>query len=52
MCAGKEFQVEREDAEKAREEKLLVILGGLVRSGFCIRFTTYSACNLLDCDFV
>ena len=52
MCASKEFQVEGADAEKAREEKLLVILGGLVRSGFCIRFTTYSACNLLDCDFV
>jgi len=25
MCAGKEFQVEGADTEKAREEKLLVI---------------------------
>jgi len=31
MCAGKEFQVEGADTEKAREKKLLVILGGLVR---------------------
>jgi len=31
MCAGKEFQVEGTDIEKAREEKLLVMLGGLVR---------------------
>ena len=31
MCAGKEFQVEGADAEKAREEKLLVIPAGLVR---------------------
>jgi len=31
MCAGKEFQVEGADTEKAREEKLLVIPGGLVR---------------------
>jgi len=31
MCAGKEFQVESADTEKAREEKLLVISGGLVR---------------------
>ena len=31
MCAGREFQVEGADAEKAREEKLLVIPGGLVR---------------------
>jgi len=31
MCAGKEFQVEGADKEKAREEKLLVIPGGLVR---------------------
>ena len=30
-CAGKEFQVEGADTEKAREEKLLVIQGGLVR---------------------
>ena len=30
-CAGKEFQVEGADTEKAREEKLLVIPGGLVR---------------------
>ena len=28
---GKAFQVEGADTEKAREEKLLVILGGLVR---------------------
>jgi len=31
ICAGKEFQVEGADTEKAREEKLLVIPGGLVR---------------------
>jgi len=31
MCAGKEFQVEGADTEKAREEKLLVIPSGLVR---------------------
>ena len=31
MCAGKEFQVEEADREKTREEKLLVILAGLVR---------------------
>ena len=30
MCAGREFQVEGADAEKAQEEKLLVILVGLV----------------------
>ena len=31
ICAGKEFQVEGADTEKAREEKLLVIPAGLVR---------------------
>ena len=31
MRIGKEFQVEDADTEKAREEKLLVIPGGLVR---------------------
>ena len=31
MRAGKEFQVECADAEKAGEEKLLVVPGGLVR---------------------
>ena len=31
MCAGREFQVEGADTEKAREEKLLVILVGLAR---------------------
>ena len=31
MCAGKELQVKGADTEKAREEKLLVILAGLVR---------------------
>jgi len=31
MCAGKEFQVEGADREKATEEKLLVIPGGLIR---------------------
>jgi len=31
MCAGREFQVEGADTEKAREEKLLAIPGGLVR---------------------
>jgi len=30
VCAGREFQVEGADTEKAREEKLLVILAGLV----------------------
>ena len=30
MCAGKEFQVEGADTEKAQEEKLLVIPAGLV----------------------
>ena len=31
MCAGRDFLVEGADTEKAREEKLLVIRGGLVR---------------------
>jgi len=31
MCAGREFQVEGTDTEKAGEEKLLVIPAGLVR---------------------
>jgi len=31
MCAGREFQVEGADTEKAREEKSLVIPAGLVR---------------------
>jgi len=31
MCAGREFQVEGADTQKAREEKLLVITSGLVR---------------------
>jgi len=31
MCTGREFQVEGADTEKDREEKLLVIAGGLVR---------------------
>jgi len=31
MCAGREFQVEGADTEKAREEKLRVIPAGLVR---------------------
>ena len=31
MCADREFQVEGADTEKARDEKLLVIAGGLVR---------------------
>ena len=30
MCAGREFQVEGADTEKAREEKSLVIPGGWV----------------------
>ena len=30
MCAGREFQVEGTHTEKARDEKLLVIPGGLV----------------------
>ena len=32
MCAGREFQVEGADTEKAREEKLLVLPAGLLRS--------------------
>jgi len=31
MCAGEDFQIKGADAEKAREEKLLVISAGLVR---------------------
>jgi len=31
MCAGRKFQVEGANTEKAREEKLLVIPAGLVR---------------------
>ena len=31
MCAGKEFHVEGADTKKAREKKLTVIPGGLVR---------------------
>jgi len=31
MCAGREFQVEGADTEKAREEKLLVLPAGLLR---------------------
>ena len=31
ICAGREFQVEGADTEKARDEKLLVIPAGLVR---------------------
>jgi len=31
MCAGKEFQVEGADTEKAQQDKLLVIPGGLLR---------------------
>ena len=31
MCAGREFQVEGADTEKAREEKLPVIPAGLLR---------------------
>ena len=31
MCAGREFQVEGAHTEKARDKKLLVIPGGLVR---------------------
>ena len=31
MCAGREFQVEGADTEKAREKQLLVIPAGLVR---------------------
>jgi len=34
MCAGREFQVEGADTEKAREEKLLVIPAGVVRRFF------------------
>ena len=31
MCAGRVFQVEGADTQKAQEEKLLVIPAGLVR---------------------
>jgi len=31
MCAGREFQIEGADTEKAREKKLLVVPAGLVR---------------------
>jgi len=31
MCAGEDFQIKGANAEKAREEKLLVISAGLVR---------------------
>ena len=34
MCAGREFQIEGADTEKARQEKLLVIPAGLVRRFF------------------
>jgi len=43
MCAGREFQVEGVDTEKARDEKLLVIAGGLVR-----RFVLEELRNDLD----
>ena len=36
MCASKEFQVEGGDTEKAREEKLLVIAGGLLVRRFVL----------------
>jgi len=36
MCASKEFQVEDADTEKAREEKLLVIAGGLLVRRFVL----------------
>ena len=36
MCAGREFQVEGADTEKAREEKLLVIPAGLHGKEICI----------------
>ena len=36
MCAGKEFQVEGADTEKAPDDKLLVIPAGLVR-GFVLK---------------
>jgi len=35
MCAGKEFQVEGADTEKAREEKMLVKAAGPVRRFVC-----------------
>ena len=43
MCAGKKFQVEGVDTEKARDEKLLAIAGGLVR-----RFVLEELRNDLD----
>ena len=36
ICAGREFQVEGADTEKAREEKLLVIPAGLHGKEICI----------------
>jgi len=43
---GKEFQVEGADTEKAREEKLLVLPGGLVR-----RFVLESGWKIVRNEF-
>jgi len=50
MCAGREFQVESADIEKAREEKLLVIPAGLVRrfvlAGASTPYKRWSKCTM------
>ena len=47
VCAGKEFQVEGADTEKAREEKLLVIPAGLI----CIGRTQGSGWKIVRNEF-
>ena len=51
MCAGREFQVKGADAEKAREEKLLVIPAGLIRRLFCIGRTQGSGWKIVRNEF-
>ena len=52
MCAGGEFQVEGADTEKAREEKLLVIPGGLVScKEICIARTQGSGRKIVRDEF-
>jgi len=48
MCAGREFQVEGAYTEKAQEEKLLVILAGLVRR--LITYTWLLYFTVLNCS--
>ena len=49
-CAG-EFQVEGADTEKARDEKLLVIPGGLVGKEICIGRTLRSGSKTVRNEF-